>query len=248
MTPFRAGGKRAGAPAPDPLLIHSVWENRRALAHSACTMACFAYQSIAPASRVSACTTRKLILLPVQLAASLDHDRAARSDRTRCPDRDSVLRHLPLRPAPGPQRVERVYAHCLSLRSGPRDRRPRDEGRLRQSPSSSPATSPRWAAWWIRTAPAPSAWRAWSSSARTATFTYNLPDKHLGGVTYGGYSDSIVVDQRFVLRVPDESRSRRSCASALRRNHDLLADAPLGREKGQESRRGRPWRTGPHGA
>jgi uncharacterized zinc-type alcohol dehydrogenase-like protein len=35
-----------------------------------------------------------------------------------------------------------------------------------------------------------------------ATYTYNLPDKHLGGVTYGGYSESIVVDQRFVLRVP----------------------------------------------
>jgi uncharacterized zinc-type alcohol dehydrogenase-like protein len=34
------------------------------------------------------------------------------------------------------------------------------------------------------------------------TFTYNFPDKHLGGVTYGGYSESIVVDQRFVLRVP----------------------------------------------
>jgi uncharacterized zinc-type alcohol dehydrogenase-like protein len=34
------------------------------------------------------------------------------------------------------------------------------------------------------------------------TFTYNAPDKHLGGVTYGGYSESIVVDQRFVLRVP----------------------------------------------
>jgi len=33
-------------------------------------------------------------------------------------------------------------------------------------------------------------------------FTYNLPDKHLGGVTYGGYAESIVVDQRFVLRVP----------------------------------------------
>jgi uncharacterized zinc-type alcohol dehydrogenase-like protein len=32
--------------------------------------------------------------------------------------------------------------------------------------------------------------------------TYNFPDKHLGGVTFGGYSDSIVVDQRFVLRVP----------------------------------------------
>ena len=34
------------------------------------------------------------------------------------------------------------------------------------------------------------------------TLTYNFPDKHLGGVTYGGYSDSIVVKERFVLRVP----------------------------------------------
>jgi alcohol dehydrogenase (NADP+) len=32
--------------------------------------------------------------------------------------------------------------------------------------------------------------------------TYNSPDKHLGGVTYGGYSDSIVVKQDFALRVP----------------------------------------------
>ncbi len=45
------------------------------------------------------------------------------------------------------------------------------------------------------------------------TFTYNLPDKHLGGVTYGGYSDSIVVDERFVLRVPS--------------NLDLAGAAPL---------------------
>jgi len=34
------------------------------------------------------------------------------------------------------------------------------------------------------------------------TLTYNFPDKHTGGVTYGGYSDSIVVDERFVLKVP----------------------------------------------
>jgi uncharacterized zinc-type alcohol dehydrogenase-like protein len=34
------------------------------------------------------------------------------------------------------------------------------------------------------------------------TLTYGSPDKHLGGVTYGGYSDTIVVDERFVLRVP----------------------------------------------
>lgn len=34
------------------------------------------------------------------------------------------------------------------------------------------------------------------------TLTYNSPDKHLGGVTYGGYSEAIVVDQHFVLKVP----------------------------------------------
>jgi len=48
---------------------------------------------------------------------------------------------------------------------------------------------------------------------QNGTFTYNLPDKHLGGVTYGGYSDSIVVDQRFVLRIPA--------------NLDLAGAAPL---------------------
>jgi uncharacterized zinc-type alcohol dehydrogenase-like protein len=45
------------------------------------------------------------------------------------------------------------------------------------------------------------------------TFTFNSPDKHLGGVAYGGYSDSIVVDEHFVLRVPS--------------NLDLAAAAPL---------------------
>ncbi len=34
------------------------------------------------------------------------------------------------------------------------------------------------------------------------TLTYNAADKHSGGITYGGYSDGIVVDQRFVLKVP----------------------------------------------
>jgi len=36
---------------------------------------------------------------------------------------------------------------------------------------------------------------------RPATFTYNSEDVHLGGVTYGGYSDSLVVDENYVLRV-----------------------------------------------
>jgi uncharacterized zinc-type alcohol dehydrogenase-like protein len=34
------------------------------------------------------------------------------------------------------------------------------------------------------------------------TLTYNSADKNLGGVTYGGYSQSIVVDEAFVLRMP----------------------------------------------
>jgi len=39
--------------------------------------------------------------------------------------------------------------------------------------------------------------------AAPATFTYNSPDPHLGGVTFGGYSESMVVDEAFVLRIPD---------------------------------------------
>ncbi len=46
------------------------------------------------------------------------------------------------------------------------------------------------------------------------TLTFNSLDKHkTAPVTYGGYSDSIVVDERFVLRVPD--------------NLDLAGVAPL---------------------
>ncbi len=39
---------------------------------------------------------------------------------------------------------------------------------------------------------------------RELTLTYNSPDKHTGGITYGGYSTSIVVDEHFVLRVSDK--------------------------------------------
>jgi uncharacterized zinc-type alcohol dehydrogenase-like protein len=37
------------------------------------------------------------------------------------------------------------------------------------------------------------------------TLTYNGRDKHSGGVTYGGYSDRIVVDEAFTLRVSDKA-------------------------------------------
>jgi alcohol dehydrogenase (NADP+) len=45
------------------------------------------------------------------------------------------------------------------------------------------------------------------------TGTYNSPDIHIGGYTFGGYSESIVVDETFVLRVPE--------------NLDPAATAPL---------------------
>ena len=35
------------------------------------------------------------------------------------------------------------------------------------------------------------------------TGTYNSPDQRSGGSTHGGYSGSIVVDEKFVLRIPD---------------------------------------------
>ncbi|KPL90649.1 NAD(P)-dependent alcohol dehydrogenase [Herpetosiphon geysericola] len=35
------------------------------------------------------------------------------------------------------------------------------------------------------------------------TYTYNSPDAHTGGVTYGGYSSQIVVTENFVLRIAD---------------------------------------------
>jgi uncharacterized zinc-type alcohol dehydrogenase-like protein len=46
-----------------------------------------------------------------------------------------------------------------------------------------------------------------------ATLTYNSKDKHLGGHTFGGYSEQIVVDKEFILKVPE--------------NIDAKAAAPL---------------------
>ena len=37
---------------------------------------------------------------------------------------------------------------------------------------------------------------------RESVFSYNSPDVHSGGVTYGGYSERIVVDEAFTLKVP----------------------------------------------
>ncbi len=46
-----------------------------------------------------------------------------------------------------------------------------------------------------------------------STGTYNGKDRHIGGHTFGGYSEKVVVDESFVLKVPE--------------NLDLAAVAPL---------------------
>ncbi|KGP63218.1 hydroxyacid dehydrogenase [Legionella norrlandica] len=46
------------------------------------------------------------------------------------------------------------------------------------------------------------------------TYTYNSPDKYLGGMTYGGYSKYIVVSEDFVLKI-DESLDPAAAAPLL---------------------------------
>ena len=45
------------------------------------------------------------------------------------------------------------------------------------------------------------------------TVVFNSPDKHLGGQTYGGFSENIIVDENYVLHIPEKL--------------DLAAAAPL---------------------
>lgn len=45
------------------------------------------------------------------------------------------------------------------------------------------------------------------------TYSFNSPDKHLGGATFGGFSESIITDEKYVLYVPE--------------NLDLPSTAPL---------------------
>ena len=162
-------------------------------------------------------------------------------------DRHPVLRRLPLRPAHRPQRVARntvypcVPGHEIVGRvtavggevtklQGRRPGRRRLHGRLLPHLPRLPG-------------------RASSSSAEAAPiFTYNSPDTHLGGMTYGGYSNRIVVDEAFVLRDARRARpgrrARRCCAPASRPTR-RCATGSVG--AGQEGRHRRPRRPRPHG-
>jgi len=63
------------------------------------------------------------------------------------------------------------------------------------------------------------------------TYTYNSPDKCSGGTTYGGYSDSIVVDEAYTLKVSEKA--------------NLAATAPLLRAGITTYSPLRHWKVGP---
>ena len=162
----------------------------------------------------------------------LDHDPATRPDRTRRADRDPLLRHLPLRPplrcatsgsdvmptvypcVPGHEivgRVTKVGSAVTKFKAGDLV----GVGCLVDSDRTCPNCR-----------------AGLEQFCPNQALTYGSPDKHgTAPVTYGGYSDSIVVDERFRPAHPAEPRPRRGRAAAVRGHHDLLADAPLGRRR-----------------
>ena len=65
------------------------------------------------------------------------------------------------------------------------------------------------------------------------TVTYNGRERDGTTPTYGGYSERIVVDENYVLRMPDGHPARPRGAAAVRRHHHVLADPPLRGRRGR---------------
>ncbi len=82
---------------------------------------------------------------------------------------------------------------------------------------------------------------------RGATLTYNDVDRHDGMRTFGGYSERIVVTEKFVLQDPGRPRLGRG-AAAVRRHHHLVAAAALEGGRGQPVAVVGPRRARAHGA
>jgi len=79
-----------------------------------------------------------------------------------------------------------------------------------------------------------------------ATFTYNSPDKHLGGVTYGGYLEQRRGRRGLHAAGLGPLGSRRDGASALRRHHHVLAASALERPQTTHGRHRGARRPGTH--
>ena len=114
----------------------------------------------------------------------------------------------------GPQRVERRHAHGLPVRARPRDRRPRHARSARRSRKFKAGDLAAVGCLVDSDRTCPNCRAGLEQFCPNLMLTYSSPDKHgTAPVTYGGYSDSIVVDEHFVLRVPP--------------NLDLAGAAPL---------------------
>ena len=93
----------------------------------------------------------------------------------------------------------------------------------------------------------PNCQAGWNNTATACRPDLQRRTSISGGVTYGGYSDSIVVDEAFVLRVPTNLDLAGDGAVAVRGHHDVFAAAPLEGGQRAESRHRRPGRAGAHG-
>ena len=74
--------------------------------------------------------------------------------------------------------------------------------------------------------------------------TYGCVDRD-GTITQGGYSTHVVVDEDFVLRIPESLDFEQRRAAAVRRDHHLLPAAALAGRAGHEGGRGRHGRPRP---
>ncbi len=138
-----------------------------------------------------------------------------------------LLRYLPLRHPPGAQRVGRLD---VSHGPRPRDRRPRHGGGRPGHPLQARRPGRRRRAWSTPAASAPTARPDLENyCVRKASSAPTTPAATTARMVYGGYSNNIVCDQRYVHSISPklQRQARRRRASALRRHHHLLAAAPL---------------------
>ena len=128
----------------------------------------------------------------------MDIERRATGAHDVC-DRDRLLRRLPFRPAHGALRMGR---HDLSLRARPRDRRPRQA----RSAATSPASRLGELVGVGCMVGSCQHCRACDEGLEQYcedgfVGTYNGPTPDAPGHTLGGYSQRIVVDEKFVLKI-----------------------------------------------
>lgn len=71
------------------------------------------------------------------------------------------------------------------------------------------------------------------------TYTYNSKERGSDQLTFGGYSDHIVVEQRFVVKV-SETLDLKAAAPLLCAGITTYSPAPLEGRPGPEGRRDRP--------